>query len=66
MLRTDLFVFGSVESDDIHIRSAVVDTKQVGMRLACVIAVIGAVNSCTVYFHFRSLTLSGANNLCRL
>ena len=21
---------------------------------------------CTVYFHFRSLTLSGANNLCRL
>jgi|GEM_PF-4876008 len=24
------------------------------------------VNSCTVYFHFRSLTLSGANKLCRL
>ena len=21
---------------------------------------------CTVYFHFRSLTLSGANKLCRL
>ena len=26
----------------------------------------GTVISCTVYFHFRSLTLSGANNLCRL
>jgi peptidyl-dipeptidase A len=24
------------------------------------------VYSCTVYFHFRSLTLSGANKLCRL
>ena len=44
-LRADLFVLRSVESDDIHIRSAVVDTKQVGMRLASMIDVIGTVNS---------------------
>jgi hypothetical protein len=24
------------------------------------------INNCTVYFHLRSLTLSGANKLCRL
>ncbi len=44
-LRAGLFVFRSVESDDIHIPSAIVDTELVCMRPACMIAVVGAVNS---------------------
>ena len=40
-----LFVSGFVESDDIHIRSAVVEAKQVCIRLACMIAVIVTINS---------------------
>jgi hypothetical protein len=27
---------------------------------------VASVINCTVQFHFRSLTLNGANNLCRL
>ena len=44
-LRARLLVFRSVESNDIHISGAIVDTKQVCMCLACMIAVIGAINS---------------------
>ena len=45
LVRTGLFVFRSVESDDIHIPGAIVDAKLVSMRDASVIAVIGTVNS---------------------
>jgi hypothetical protein len=40
-----LFVLRSVKSDDKHVLSAVVDAKLVCMRSACMIAVIGTINS---------------------
>ena len=40
-----LFFRHAIESDYKHIPSAVVDTKLVSMRPACMIAVIGAINS---------------------
>ena len=44
-LPTHLPIFRFVKSDDIHVPRAVVDTKQVGMREAAMIDVVGAVNS---------------------